>query len=49
MLAMFSWYEVFLQAVWVFFFQEIGFEKQKEAKKVENLESEVEIPSPETV
>lgn len=47
-LSLFSWYETFLQAVWVFFFQEIVLEKNNELKKEEEIDPEV-IPTPEVV
>jgi hypothetical protein len=44
-----SWYEAFLQAVWLFFFQQIAFEKDKEKKILEKLEVEGSVPNPEAV
>lgn len=44
-----SWYETFLQATWLFFFQQIAFEKDKEKKIPEKLKVESAVPSPEVV
>lgn len=45
-----SWYAVFIQTTWLFFFQEISFEKDKEKKKVsEKVEVEMEVSDPEVI
>lgn len=48
-LCLFSWYAAFMQVVWLNFFQQIAFEKHKEKKIVENLETEGSVSSPEAV
>ena len=44
-----SAYATFMQIAWALFFQEISLEKQKTKLMVEKMETEVEIPTPETV
>jgi len=48
-LCLVSWYESFSQAAWVFFFQEVAFEKKEDQKKMEKVELEEGITIPEAV
>jgi len=49
MMLAYSWFELFIQALWVQFFQEITLQKKKDKEHVEEVEIQGSVPTPEAV